>query len=187
MFFKTHTRRNPQTGDLSIYYRLVESTRNALGGISQRSIMSVGFMDDVSTEELHRIAGCLNDRISGHQTLFEENQTVRRYVEHLYTRLVKEKRIDRVLDARKRLSECDWQHIDMNTIENRDVRELGGEWMCLQTLRRLQIDKYLDDRGWSVFERNLALAHIVCRAIYPASELKTARYIRENSSAIPRE
>ena len=107
MFFKTQTRKNPDTGELSIYYRLVENNRNALGGISQRNIMTVGFMDDVETADLHRIADCLNDRIAGQGTLFEENPTVRQYVDNLYTRLVKEKRIDRVLDAHKRMSECD--------------------------------------------------------------------------------
>ena len=182
MFFRTQSRVNPTTGKLSIYYRLVENNRNALGGISQRNIMTVGFMDEVNTEDLHRIADCLNDRIAGQGTLFTENPVVCQYTDNLYTRLVTEKRIDRVLDARKRMSECDWQHIDINSINNRDVRELGAEWMCLQTLRRLKIDNYLDSRGWSANDRNLALAHIVCRAVYPASELKTVRYIQENSA-----
>ena len=182
MFFRTQTRKNPATGELSIYYRLVENNRNALGGSSQRNIMTVGFMDDVSTEELHRIADCLNVRIAGGQTLFEENPTVRKYTDNLYTRLIKEKRIDRVLDARKRASECDWQRVDINSLENRNVRELGAEWMCLQTMRKLKIDKYLADRGWSAHDSKLALAHIVCRAVYPASELKTCRYMQQNSA-----
>ena len=182
MFFKTHSRIHPHTGRLSIYYRLVENSRNAIGGVHQRSIMAVGFMEDVSTEELHRIADGLNNRISGQGTLFEENPKAQEYIEHLYARLVKEKRIDRVLDSRKGLSQCDWQRIDMNSIENRDVRELGAEWVCLQTLYRLQIDRYLDSRGWSAEDCNLALAHIVCRTVYPASELKTLRYMQENSS-----
>jgi len=182
MFFKTASRINPQTGKLSIYYRLVENSRNVLGGIYQRSIMPVGFMDDVSTEELHRIADGLNERIAGQGTLIEDKQIVKYYIDHLYTRLVKEKRIDRVLDARKKLSECDWQRVDMNSLKNKDVRELGAEWLCLQTLYRLKIDSYLTDIGWSDRDRDLALAHIVCRTVYPASELKTVRYMQENSS-----
>ena len=182
MFFKTASRINPQTGNLSIYYRLVENSRNALGGIFQRNIMTVGYMDDVSTEELHRIADVLNDRISGQGTLIEESQKVKWYVDHLYTRLVKEKRIDRVLDSRKKLSECDWQRVDMNSLENKDVRELGAEWLCLQTLYRLQIDSYLKSKEWTERDMSLALAHIVCRTVYPASELKTVRYMQENSS-----
>ena len=96
MFFKTHSRINPQTGLLSIYYRLVENNRTSLGGISQRSIMGVGFMDDVSTEELHLIADGLNDRISGRIRLIEDSPKVQGYADHLYNRLIKEKRIDRV-------------------------------------------------------------------------------------------
>jgi hypothetical protein len=182
MFFKTSSRINPVTGKLSIYYRLVENSRNLIGGIYQRSIMTVGYMDDVETEELHRIADGLNDRILGQCTLIEDNPKVQRYIEHLYTRLVKEKRIDRVLSERKKLSECDWQRIDMNSVENKDVRELGSEWLCLQILYRLQIDKYLKSKGWSDDDITLAMAHIVCRTVYPASEYKTLRYMQENSS-----
>jgi transposase len=182
MFFKTHSRINPQTGELSIYYRLVENNRNALGGISQRSIMAVGFMDDVTTKELHLIADCLNDRVSGLSRLIADNEKVERYVDHLYARLVNEKRIDRILESQQRMAACDWQRIDMNSIENRDVRELGAEWLCLQTVRRLEIDQYLEHHGWIDQDRDLALAHIVCRTAYPASELKTLRYLQENSS-----
>ena len=116
MFFKTHSRINPQTGRLSIYYRLVENNRNAVGGISQRSIIGVGFMDDVSTEELHLIADGLNERLSGQVRLIANSEKVAGYVEHLYGRLLKEKRIDRILESRKRMSDCDWQRIDMNSV-----------------------------------------------------------------------
>jgi transposase len=182
MFFKTHSRINPQTGQLSIYYRLVENNRTALGGISQHSIMGVGFMDDVTTQELHLISDSLNDLISGQRRLIADSPKVQSYVDHLYTRLVQEKHIDRVLDYQKRMAPCDWQRVDVNSIENKEVRELGGEWMCLQTVRQLGIDRYLESKKWNDHDRNLALAHIVCRAVYPASELKTLRYMKENSS-----
>ena len=182
MFFKTASRINPQTGKLSIYYRLVENSRNAIGGISQRNIMTVGYMDDVSTEELHCISDGLNDRISGQGSLLSNDSKVDSYIEHLYTRLVKEKRIDRVEEARKKMARCDWQNVNLNSVENRDVRELGAEWLCLQTLYRLQVDTYLRNIKWSDGDIALALAHIVCRTVYPASELKTVSYMKENSS-----
>jgi transposase len=182
MFFKTQSRINPDTGRLSIYYRLVENNRNAVGGISQRSIMGVGFMEDVNTEELHFIADGLNSLISGQRRLFEENPKVQSYVDHLYARLVKEKRIDRVPDFQKRMAACDWQRVDLNSIENKHVRELGAEWLCLQAIRQLGIDSYLESCQWNDHDRDIALAHIVCRTVYPASELKTLRYMQENSS-----
>jgi len=167
---------------LSIYYRLVENNRYALGGISQRSVMGIGFMDDVTTKELHLIANGLNDRIAGRMRLIEDSPKVQGYVNHLYNRLVQKNRVDCVLDAQKRMAAGDWQRVDLNSIENREVRELGAEWLCLQTVRQLGIDSYLESKKWNKPDRDLALAHIVCRAVYPASELKTLRYIKENSS-----
>jgi len=41
--------------------------------------------------------------------------------------------------------------------------------------------RYLKDRGWTDQDCKLALAHIVCRTVYSASELKTVRYLQENS------
>ena len=103
MFFKTSSRINPQTGQMSIYYRLVETSRNILGDVYQRTIISVGFMDDVSTAELHRIADGLNERIDGQLPLLEDSEKVRGYINRLYDRLVKEKRIDRLLDTGRRM------------------------------------------------------------------------------------
>jgi len=144
--------------------------------------MGVGFMDDVNTRELHLIADCLNDRISGQRRLIEDSPKVQSYVDYLYNRLLQEKRIDRVLDAQKRMSAYDWQRVDINSLENKDVREFGAEWLCLQAVRQFGIDRYLESNKWTDHDRDLALAHIVCRMVNPASELKTLRYIKENSS-----
>jgi hypothetical protein len=89
MFFRTSSRIHPQTARLSISYRLVENSRDPLGGISRRTIMTVGYMEDVSTEELHSIADGLNDRITGQGVLPDYNPKVRGCIEHLYTRPVK--------------------------------------------------------------------------------------------------
>lgn len=60
--------------------------------------------------------------------------------------------------------------------------ELGGEWLCLQTIQQLNMDGFLQAHGLSKTESALALSHIVSRSVYPASELKTVSYMRENSS-----
>jgi hypothetical protein len=181
MFFKTASRINPATNQLSIYYRLVESSRNVLGNTYHRHIMTVGFMD-VTPEELWAIADGLNDKLSGTTKLFSEVPKVQGYIESLWSRLVTEKKIDIVLDIQKKTTESDWQQIDINSIKNEDVRELGSEWLCLQTLRKLHVDTYLVSRGWEETEVNIALAHIVSRTVYPASELKTVSFMNENSS-----
>lgn len=37
--------------------------------------------------------------------------------------------------------------VDVNTIEHTDAREVGAENVCLQAIRELQIDKFLQRRG----------------------------------------
>jgi hypothetical protein len=67
--------------------------------------------------------------------------------------------------------------VDLNTLKNKDVREMSAEWMSLQAVREFGIDRYLASRGWSDEDISLALSHIASRAVYPASELKTVRFM----------
>jgi hypothetical protein len=52
----------------------------------------------------------------------------------------------------------------------------------MQALEQLGIKNFLFDKGWSEEQCNLALTHIISRATYPASELRTAAWIKENSA-----
>lgn len=182
MFFRTQSRINPETGKHSIYYRLVENYRDVMGDVRQRTILSVGFMEDVTPEELLAIADGLNARYAAQMSLFPENVKVQDYIEKFWRRLVSEKKLDVVRDMHRKEAQKDWQTIDTSSIESKDVRELGGEWLCLQTLRRLEVDVFLRRHDFNEQECALALSHIVSRTIYPASELKTVAFMQENSS-----
>lgn len=182
MFFRTQSRINPETGKHSIYYRLVENYRDVMGDVRQRAILSVGFMEDVTPEELLAIADGLNARYAAQMSLFPENVKVQDYIEKFWRRLVSEKKLDVVRDMHRKEAQKDWQTIDTSSIESKDVRELGGEWLCLQTLRRLEVDVFLRRHDFNEQECALALSHIVSRTIYPASELKTVAFMQENSS-----
>ena len=72
--------------------------------------------------------------------------------------------------------------VDVNTIEHTDAREIGAEWMCLQALRELELEKFLKIEGWSETKINTALAHLITRTIYSSSELKSMRIMDENSA-----
>ena len=49
--------------------------------------------------------------------------------------------------------------VDVNTIQHTDAREIGAEWVCLQAIRELEIDKFLKNEGWSEIQINTTLAH----------------------------
>jgi len=57
MYFKATFRHNPATGKSDWYYRLVESHRNVLDEIRQHTILSVGFMNEFTGEQIDQIRG----------------------------------------------------------------------------------------------------------------------------------
>jgi len=178
MFFKKVNRYNSKTDKRENYYSLVESYRNALGEPSHRTLLSLGYEIDNSLP-FKEISDKLNDLAAGRQSLFLLEERAESFTTELYCRLLKENKID-VLNQLRSAS-GDWERVDLRTLKNEDVRELGSEWMSLQALRELGIDQFLRTRGWDEENIQLALSHIVSRAVYPASELKTSRFLKENT------
>ncbi len=183
-------RKNPATGIYSGYYRLVESYRNENDRVCHRTLLNAGYLDGLTTDQLNLIQKILTAKVSNHdQSLFEQpytdDATVIHYVNEFYNRMVAEKRIDvLVYKQEKKPSNKgkDIQSIDVNSIWNKDVREIGSEWLCCQATNQLQIAGFLERQGWDQDTIKLAQSHIISRAVYPASELETTRWIKENSA-----
>lgn len=188
MYFKVSGRHNPNTDKPGWYYRLVESYRNSDGRVCHRTMLNVGFLEGLTPEQMNLIQKILTRRVENKgELLFEtpvsDDLIVNQYVDEYYGRLVCEKRIDVTPTSGKvTKSGKDWQTVDINSIKNKDVREVGAEWMCYQALRQLDVDRFLFNESWSEQQIQLAITHIISRAVYPASELKTSNWIKENSA-----
>jgi len=190
MYFKVSMRKNPATEIYSGYYRLVESYRNENDRVCHRTILNAGYLDELNTNQLNLIQKILTAKVANNnQPLFElpitEDTRVIHYVTEFYNRMVADKRIDVLLDKpEKKPSKNgkDLQTIDVNSIRNKDVREIGSEWLSYQAMNQLQIAGFLEHQGWDQDDIQLAQSHIISRAVYPASELETSRWVKENSS-----
>jgi len=182
MYFKCSIRRNPETGAISGYPdsyrdRLVESYRNADDRICHRTILNVGFMEDTTVEQRQKIQAMLRDKYEMKQSVFSEpDPVVNSYVSALWKRIIEEKRLDiGTIEKRSRM-------IDAETMVHSNAREAGSEWMCHQTWERLGLSALLASQGWTDEQVRLAASHVVGRAVYPASELRTSRWMKENSA-----
>ena len=190
MYFKVSMRKNPETGIYSGYFRLVESYRNHNDRVCHRTILNAGYLDELTTDQLNTIQKILTTKANNNdQPLFDlpftEDATVIQYVEKFYNRMVAEKRIDVLVEKQTKKpskSGKDLQTIDINSLRNKDVREVGSEWMCYQAMEQLRITSFLKRQDWDEEDIKLAQSHIISRAVYPASELETTRWIKENSS-----
>jgi len=190
MYFKVSGRHNPHTNKPGWYYRLVESYRNADDRVCHRTMLNVGFLEGLTTDQMNLIQKLLTQRCeNANNLLFDlplsDDTVVNHYVDAYYKRLVDEKRIDILVDSPKKKPYAkgkDLEIIDLNSIRNKDVREIGAEWMSYQAADQLQIRAFLESQGWSDSDIQLAQTHIISRAVYPASEAESSRWIKENSA-----
>lgn len=178
MYFKFSLRYNKEKQKSDAYYRLVESYRNVAGRVCHRTILNIGFIeDDYTAEQLNLTARLLTARYEQKQVIFEvTEEAVKELTERLWERIKQENRLDLTAFAPQN------RHIDADTMRHSNVREIGAEWLCHQTMEELDIARVLREAGFSEEQTQLAITQIISRAVYPASELKTASWIRDNSA-----
>ena len=178
MYFKFSLRYNREKGKSDSYYRLVESYRNVDGRVCHRTILNIGFIeDDYSPEQLNKTARMLTDRYEHKQPVFDETDIeVVKLAEALWQSIIRDKRLD--LNLHSKAS----RKIDADTLRHSHVREIGSEWICHQAFEQLEIGRLLQSAGFTDEQLQLATTQIVSRAVYPASELKTTAWIKQNSA-----
>jgi hypothetical protein len=178
MYFKFSLRYNKNKHQSDAYYRLVESYRDTEGRICHRTILNIGFMDVACTpEQLNQTARILTERYEHKQSLFEPSEAaVTELAEKLWQRIVEGRRLDVTLHSPSS------RKIDAGTLRHSNVREIGAERICHQAVEELGIGQVLMKAGFTQEQTKLALTQIISRAVYPASELKTVSWIKENSA-----
>ena len=190
MYFISETRYNPRTQRDEFYYRIKESFRDLAGRPRHRLMLTVGFIEEeLGMYDVRDIGRCLTwlHEHQGQQDLFGDAMS--RYkdvVRHLALKYWQKMLDEGSVDAVRRTIEESRQEakrlVDVDTVKHTDAREVGAEWICLQAIRELQIDKFLEREGWSEIRINTALAHLITRTVYAPSELKSMDIMRENSA-----
>lgn len=77
---------------------------------------------------------------------------------------------------------AEFHNIDIESLEVEQANTFGGEHLCKQILDRLALGECLSHLGLNHQETNRALISIAARALFAASEHKTAQILEMNSS-----
>jgi len=190
MHFISDIRYNPRIQGDDQYYRIKESYRDETGNVKTCLMLNLGFMDEkLCPEDIRDIGKCLTyfmkngtgDGLFGN-TISEFNDTVQRKAREYWRMMVQSGSIDRILHKHEIEHRQAQKLIDVESIQHTDARETGAEWVCLQTIKELGIDKFLENEGWSKSKIDTSIAHLVTRTIYNSSELKSMRIMDNNSS-----
>jgi len=179
MFVKPYLKQNRTTGERYTVYKLVEGYR-IHGQVTHRIIVSFGRLDELETDEQKKLLGKRIEQliINGGNTLStsDADEKIEQLARYFFEEVRRKKRYD--INQGK----AEWETVNMSTLKNKNAREIGAEWLCKQAVDQLGIDNFLRQTGWEEDQINLAVTHIISRAVYPASELKTVSYIKENSA-----
>lgn len=179
MFIKPFPKYNKTTKERYTIYRLCESYRID-GYIRHRTIIGFGKLEELpGDEQKKQLASRVEEMLKygpNRLEVGELDEKVEDLARYFYNEIKTKRRYD------VKHGKAEWETVDMSSLKNSDAREIGAEWLCKQVFDQLGISNFLCRQGWSEDQVSLATTHIISRAVYPASELKTVSYIKENSA-----
>ena len=180
MFIKPFNKYCKTTKTRYSIYSLCESYRDGSRTL-HRSIICLGKLDELPTVEEKKLLGFRIEELikNGGNTLALNTVSpkIEELAQHYYREVIKKRRYDL-----KHTNSLEQETVYINTLKNKDAREIGAEWLCLQALGQLGLSDFLKSKQWSEDKINLAQTHIISRAVYPASEFKTVSWLKDNSS-----
>ncbi len=163
-----------------MHYRLCESYRSG-NGSRHVTIVHMGTLDELPEVEQKKALArrvdelVKNSRNSAISIFIPEDKTVEAAAQRYFAVIKEKQRLD-IANGK------DYERVDTSRIENSDIREVGTEWLCMQALQQLDVTNFLCTKKWGSEQIDLALTHIISRATYPASELRTSQWIKQNSA-----
>ena len=190
MHFMSQLRYNPRTHKDEMYYRIKESFRDLTGRARNRVMLNVGFIEEEhKSEDIRDIGKCLtymrdNQGMKGifGEPLAQYNEFVQRKSREFWEMMVNNGSIDAVKSSIEESRTRAERLVDVDTIKHTDARNVGAEWICLQAIRELGLEKFFKDEGWSKPQIDTAIAQLITRTVYSPSELKSIDIMRDNSA-----
>lgn len=186
MFIRKVTKKNKNSDKVYHYYRLTHSYRVG-DKTRQQTILNLGRLSDLPKEFHKQLADRIEEIIMGIRPIFPLDNMDVESLAQKYAREIKTKGI---FPSRKRNTKIGgnidntYVEIDIESLEEHESLELGGEWLCKQTFDKLQMGNLLSKLGMAENEIIMAQALLTAKMLHPSSELETERWLKENSSTM---
>lgn len=171
------------------YYRLTRSYRDSEGRTRKASVLCLGTLDGFTADDRDRLADILTRMIEMGQYELCDNEVLYEKALEMYAKYRESKYarendplLKAELERKRREQMRDAVSVKINTLTQHEARSVGAENLCRSTLCQLGLERFLYGKGWSREDVDIAMMQIIARAIYPYSELKTVRYLHDNSA-----
>ncbi len=172
-------------------YRLTKSYRDSDGKERKSHVLYLGRLEGLTRADRKELAYMLTEMIEHRQAVLSDNSALYEMAMEFYLKYRETKYAledDPVLKAeaerKERERRRDLVTVRLSSLVQKQARTIGPEAICRSTACMLGIREFLNSKGWSREQVDIALMQIIARAIYPFSELKTVRYLRGNSALL---
>jgi hypothetical protein len=186
MFIRAVQKKDKSKSKSYTYYRLTHSYR--IGNKTRQSVLlNLGKLESVSKSDHKALANRIEEIITGAEnSLFP---SVSNEIEDLAQSLAQQISRDKIFPSIKGKSiskdvDQNYQNVNLNSIEQVESCQMGGEWLVKQAFNKLGIANILESIGLDNKQIDLAQMLLTAKLIHPSSELETERWLNENSGAL---
>ena len=189
MFVKQIKKKNKNSDKQYIYYRLVHTYK--IGNkVRHHNILSLGGLETLPREHHKALADRIEELVTGNSTsLFPDKghlDDVEALAVHFAEKIIKEKLFNSAPDKERKISKeisSNIQEVDLESIEQIDSKEIGGEWLVKQVFDKLGLTSILEGCGIDGPQADIAQMLLTGKLLHPSSELEAERWLKENSGA----
>jgi len=192
VYIRTVHKKNKNSAKVYTYHRLIHAYR--IGDKRRQiNILNLGKLEDLPKDKHKILADRIEEILTGKESLFPNTDDRVEKLAQKFAGRIKKKGVkfsgceskpvpaleaDTIEDP----SGKDYQTIDINSLEEEDIREIGAEWLSRQAIDLSGLPLYLREKGYSEYQVNTMLISLICKMVHPSSEHEAERWLKENTA-----
>jgi len=186
MYIRSVTKKNKNSEKTYNYFRLVHGYKVGVK-VRQQTLLNMGKLDGFPKKYHKALADRIEVLLTGSTSMFHVDNEL---IEPLAQKFTLEIQAKVLFPSRKRKPKIgtsldkNYQEVNLDSIEQEDSREIGGEWLCKQAFDSLGLSGLLTKMGMNPTQVNMAQMLLTAKLIHPSSELETERWLKENSGSM---
>jgi transposase len=180
MFIRKTTHTNRKNGQKYHTYKLVESIRTERGP-RHRPVLNLGRHFSVPEEQWKDLANRIESIISGQHNLFPVSNELERLARSFARKIIR-RHGQKTPVSTEEAQKPDFQTVDINSLENEQIRSVGGESVVLETIKELKLYSKFEALGFNQPFLEAAIGVIAARLLAPASERATHLWLKNDTA-----
>jgi len=180
MYIRKTTHTNKKNGQKYHTYKLIESVRTERGP-RHRPVLNLGTDFSLPQDQWKDLANRIEAIISNQMGLFPVSEEIEKLAQS-YARKIIRRHGQKTHQSPEDTHKKDYHNVDVNSLENEQIRSVGGESVVLETIKELGLDRKLEDLNFLQPDIDAAIGVIAARLLAPASERATHLWLKNDTA-----